>query len=108
MKKLVGALFMLLSVCGFFQAFASDPVRPVKVSGKVVDGLSGEELTGARVEIRELGMVVFTDRNGEFSFEEAVSSPVTLCISLVSFDRTEMNIQPASLIEPLEIALSER
>ena len=108
MKNLVAALFVLLSVFGAVQVFASDPVKPAKVSGKVIDSLSGEELTGARVEIRELGMVVFTDRNGVFSFSEPVSSAVTLCISLVSFDRTEMNIQPASLIQPLEIALSER
>jgi hypothetical protein len=108
MKNLVTTLCALLSFFGAVQVLGSDPVKPAKVCGKVIDRLSGEELTGARVEIRELGMVAFTDRNGEFSFSEPVSCPVTLSISLVSFDRAEMNIQPASLIQPLEIALSER
>jgi len=100
-------LFLLLGLpfCGLA---GPGPGKPAEIRGKVLDQNSGEELTGVRVEIPELGIVTYTDKHGEFVIPAAASSELTFHLSLVSFQNELFLFSEQSGTSDLEFALVEQ
>lgn len=64
-----------------------------RISGKVIDKKSGEEIAGAEVKINN--RIFYTDLNGNFS-ADIHTIKTEAYISFVSYNDTKVNIDPFS------------
>lgn len=98
MKKMYKFLFLLLFfMSGSFFLQAQDR----KVSGKVIEGSSGEELTGVTVLIKGTTTGTTTDINGNYSIN--ASSDDILVFSFIGFSSQEIQASSTTI----DVSLSE-
>ena len=100
MKKITAfALFFLF--LGMSMAFAdgetttAPSVKSAKLEGKVLDLLTGETLAGVAVTIKGIGLVTYTDFDGNYSFENLKPGTYHLVASYISYNN--------SLVENVEL-----
>lgn len=95
-RTLVLAFSLLVSVA----VLGGDPVKEsvldVKCtfSGKVLDKTNLEALTGAVIEIKELGKSTYASFDGSFSFENTPTGKYTIVVSYIGYvDQTFTDIE---------------
>jgi hypothetical protein len=76
------------------------------IEGKVIDQTNGDELTGVRVQIEGTDMVTYTDRYGNFTFENLPCSDCQVKFSYISFEELELKLSEVSTKN--KIALSSK
>lgn len=87
--KIISTLFALLLIASLSFATGGDskPSNDNSVlQGKVIDETNGDELTGVKVEIEGTSLVTYTDRYGNFSFDQVPGEKVELHFSFISFE----------------------
>lgn len=96
MKKI---LTLIIAFCiGLSFSYAGNDESPegllttTEMTGKVVDKLSGETLAGVMVELDGTGKSVFSDFDGNFTFENLIPGEYKLILSLISYEKNETKI----------------
>ncbi len=79
-------MFRLISVFMVLTTYAS--AQAVTLSGLVMDGSAGVPLAGATVTLKNVGLVVTTDTEGRYSFEDATGTNE----ASISQDRIDGNL----------------
>ena len=59
------------------------------LSGKVLDKISGEELTGVAVRLEGTDQICYTDFEGNFQFENLLPGEYELNVELISYNTVE-------------------
>lgn len=93
-------LFSLIGELSFAQ------IHPF--SGKIIESFSHEPIEGVSVEIEELELITLTDENGEFRFEQGLSSgEFVLLVYKDGFlsQKFSISLNPGEVNEPLIILL---
>ncbi len=95
-RTVVLAFSLLVSVA----VLGGDPVKETTLdlrctfSGKVLDKTNLEALTGAIVEIKELGISTYASFDGSFAFENTPVGKYTVVVKYVGYvDQTFANIE---------------
>src|SRR5687767_13786298 len=78
---------------------------PCIVSGRVVDGVTGEPVIRARVALGELRQTVETGENGAFEFREVAGEALTVRVTAVGYATTRKTVLAGNMGQPLEIVL---
>ncbi|MGM0567309.1 MAG: carboxypeptidase-like regulatory domain-containing protein [Bacteroidota bacterium] len=68
----------------------------VSIDGQVQDFTSGEALPGVELRLKESGKKVFTDFDGNFSFDRITPGTYNIVISYISYNK--------SLVEEIEVS----
>lgn len=96
MKKVLILLVALFIGVNFSYAgndeTKDNPVSTTSMSGKIIDKISGETLAGVMVALDGTDKKVFTDFDGNFSFEEITPGEYTISCSLISYKNNEIKI----------------
>lgn len=103
MKKLFTqalASFVVLLLCSF------SIIAQTKLTGKVVDASSKETLIGVSIAVKGKVIGTITDGNGNFSLTTSTPTPFTVTVSMVGYERQEIQITEKS--KNLQIALKEQ
>ena len=58
------------------------------ISGKIIDNVTGEVLTGVKVEIPGTKLFTYSDFDGNFSFENLTPGKYNISTSLISYKAT--------------------
>src|SRR3954471_14726339 len=66
------------------------------VSGYVSNAASGNLLEGARVEVPQLGIIVFTDRNGQFTLDNLPAGTHQIVASYTGLDNVKADVAVAA------------
>ncbi|HPJ80034.1 MAG TPA: carboxypeptidase-like regulatory domain-containing protein [Prolixibacteraceae bacterium] len=102
MKKLVIALQLLFFALVVFagndkgvenkkeSVHAEANATAMVITGKVVDQVTGEALTGVKVAIEGSDIKVYTDFDGVFRFENVKPGEYDLTATFVSYNRNEV------------------
>lgn len=95
-RVLVLAFSLLVSAA----VLGGDPVKETTLdmrctfSGKVLDKTNLEALTGAVIEIKELGISTYASFDGSFSFENTPTGKYTIVVSYIGYvDQTFAGIE---------------
>lgn len=64
------------------------PSTVCTISGKIVDNITGEVLTGVKVEIPGTNLSTYSDFDGNFSFENLSPGNYNISTSLISYNTT--------------------
>lgn len=91
---LVAAIFLVQT-----GLFAQNPTHTIK--GIVKDAVNGEALIGATVSVKGSTSGVTTDFEGTFSLKTNVPFPLTLIVSYIGYQKTEVLVQT----EPKNLAI---
>jgi hypothetical protein len=78
------------------------------VSGYVSNAASGNLLEGARVEVPQLGLVVFTDRNGQFTLDNLPAGTHQIVASYTGLDNVKADVAVARASARRETSISRR
>ena len=79
----------------------------VSITGRIVDGETGQPLGGATVHLKGTTHEVFTNDNGEFRFLTGQHIPVTLVVSYIGYEPLEwLATEPANIRIGLKPALT--
>lgn len=100
MKTIVkNALFSLLVVVLCSVSAFADNGEPVndgekvqKVTGKIIDQLTGEPLTGVKIIFEGSDEVVYTDFDGQFELFYSKKQTPKLSVSLISYENTKVEL----------------
>ena len=76
------------------------------VEGKVIDKTNGDELTGVQVKIEGTDLVTYTDRYGNFTFENLSCTDCQVQFSYISFE--DLKLQVSELTSKDKVALTSR
>ena len=60
------------------------------VCGKVVDKMTGEALSGVKVEVKETGTYCYTDLNGNFILSVSADSKQIVEINIVGYEEAKL------------------
>jgi hypothetical protein len=94
MKKSIFAISLFLTVSFTTMCFsANNPVEPMKkacVTGKVTDKVTGESLAGVLVTIKGSDMKVYSDLDGNFTFNSIEPGNYTLEVNYISYSANEV------------------
>jgi outer membrane receptor protein involved in Fe transport len=105
MKK---RIFMGLLMIGLaVQSIALYGQSTTTISGKVVDGATGETLPGVNIRVKDKVVGTITTAQGDFSLTINQAPPVTLIFSFVGYKPQELEVNQASL-SGLEIRMEEQ
>ena len=63
------------------------------INGKVIDKLTGEALTGAKVVLEELGVTTYTDFEGNFSVSGIKPGEYKISTTLISYSNMKAHIK---------------
>lgn len=80
------------------------PAPTTSMSGKVIDKVTGETLAGVMVELEGTDKYVFSDFDGNFTFEELKPAEYNLTFSLISYEKSKVKVD-LNKKEPVEIKL---
>ena len=96
MKKL---FVLLIALCvGFGISYAENddksenPAPTTSMTGKVVDKITGETLAGVMVALEGTDKYVFSDFDGNFTFEGLKPAKYNLTLSLISYEKSEVKV----------------
>lgn len=103
MKKTALLLFVILMQCAAMAT--GKPTKSSVAQGIVLDAVSGDPITGARVILSATEEVVYTDENGLFVLPVAQAESAEIRIEFVSFQSKTLVI--AQTQELLHIELEE-
>lgn len=96
MKKVLILLVALFIGVNFSNAgndeTKDNPVATTSMSGKIIDKVSGETLAGVMVALDGTDKKVFSDFDGNFSFEEVTPGEYTISCSLISYKENEVKV----------------
>ncbi len=99
MKKLLLLIFILsISSCQLF-------AQAKRISGTVADQETNTPVAGASIVIKGKLTGTTTDANGNFEFNTSVPTPLTLVISVVGYQKQEVEVSDQN---PLSISLSSK
>ena len=105
MKK---KIFMGLVMIGLFvQSIALHGQSSTTISGKVVDGATGETLPGVNIRVKDKVVGTITTAQGDFSLTVNQAPPVTLIFSFVGYKPQELDVNQANL-SGIEIRMEEQ
>lgn len=105
MKK---KIFMGLIMIGLFvQSIALYGQSTTTISGKVVDGATGETLPGVNIRVKDKVVGTITTSQGDFSLTVNQAPPVTLIFSFVGYKPQELDVNQANL-SGIEIRMEEQ
>lgn len=105
MKK---KIFMGLLLLGtLMQSIALYGQSSTTISGKVVDGATGETLPGVNIRVKDKVVGTITTASGDFSLTINQAPPVTLIFSFVGYQSQELEVNQASLTG-VEIRMEEQ
>jgi hypothetical protein len=86
-------IILLIALTMFASSFAGDPgvkeASPsalTSVTGMVKDGVSGEFLTGVKVEIEGTDRVAYTDFDGKFRVADLEPGKYIITLEMISYD----------------------
>lgn len=77
------------------------------ISGKVVDGATGETLPGVNIRVKDKVVGTITTAQGDFSLTVNQAPPVTLIFSFVGYKPQELDVNQANL-SGIEIRMEEQ
>lgn len=96
MKKI---LFLLVALfIGLNLSFASNDENPespaptVNMTGKIIDKITGETLAGVMVKLDGTDKYVFSDFDGNFTFENLKKLEYKVIFSLISYEENISNV----------------
>jgi uncharacterized protein YvpB len=85
--KTLNIIFGLLIIAT--TTFAADNINnKVKVSGKVIDQVTGEVLTGVSVQVEGTNHKTYSDFDGNFTFEGLKPGEYNITASYISYEKT--------------------
>ena len=87
MKKLVSVLFVLMLSVALFANFDGD-VKTTKITGKVIDKVTGEALAGVCVKIENTDQTVYTDFDGNFEIKGLKPGKYSFTTNYVSYTKS--------------------
>jgi len=94
----------MLIVC--MHTFSFVLAQGTQISGTITDATSGEPLPGVNILVKGTVLGTISDLQGNFSLNVQSSPPLTLVVSSVGYERSEIQITNASTSN-LSISLSE-
>jgi hypothetical protein len=111
MKTLVKTAFLtLLSLVIFNSVLLADGEIPskiqgniVKISGQVVDEITGETLAGVKLIIDGTNEVIYTDFDGEFQAQFDLDKNPEIAVSLISYEGKKIKIEGSNNLK-IELA----
>lgn len=69
-----------------------DLPKTAQITGRILDARTQEALEGTKVKIEELGITLYTDVNGTFSFVGEVEKEYEVQMELISYEKVKRNI----------------
>lgn len=103
MKNLL-LLTLTLIAFGFANAGIDEKEGLFNVSGKVIDKNTNEPIIGAKVILAEFNKVVYTDFEGNYTFENIKSGDYSINVSYISYEDVE-NMKVSTKLKSNEIQL---
>lgn len=97
-------LLLLTAFNGYAQ---TQPLINSRLSGRIVDGKSGDPIPGATVQIKGTTHGVATDGEGRFAFVTGQPFPYTLIITSVGYKKAELIVEHGQVEIPLEPSQSQ-
>lgn len=103
MKNVI--ILIIAFVLGMNISFASNDKNTENASattnmtGKVIDKITGETLAGVMVELDGTNKYVFSDFDGNFSFENLNTGEYSITVSLISYEKNQTRV---NLSKPCE------
>ncbi len=101
--KTVLSLVLILTISIAFAGNIKDKEQKAKsessvsISGKIVDSVSKEALTGVKILVEELNQVVYTDFEGNFYIPVSTDKEISkLKISYISYEEKSVEINAGS------------
>ena len=101
--KTVLSLVLILTISLAFAGNIKDKEQKpksqssVSISGKIVDSISKEALTGVKIYVEELNQVVYTDFDGNFYIPVSTDTEISkLKISYISYEEKSVEINAGS------------
>lgn len=98
-QKVIFTIVVMLVANGLMFADGNDPKKETanikKVSGQVVDEITGETLAGVKVYIPGTDKVVYTDFDGEFNIECDLAKKEQISLSMISYNVITYSISDA-------------
>lgn len=104
MKKMKLILTVIIAITVFVNVQASNENdgetglmnnATASINGKVVDKVTGEALTGAKIVFEDLGVITYTDFDGNFTISGVKPGSYKIAASLISYsdkkDEVEIN-----------------
>lgn len=78
------------------QSFGNEPINKSTsktniISGNVSDLVTGEVLSGVEVKLLEHNITVYTDFNGDFSFNVITTGKCTISFNYISYKKSVIN-----------------
>lgn len=101
MNNVIRCILCLGAVLAVVPAYAQ-----TMLSGYVRDAANGEALTGASVAAPLQGIGALSDENGFFTLKVPDADSLTLMVSYVGYEPSQLKILPATAHFPLEIRLN--
>ncbi|MGB3466990.1 MAG: carboxypeptidase-like regulatory domain-containing protein, partial [Cyclobacteriaceae bacterium] len=86
--------------------FSQQAFSQIQISGQVTD-LKKEGLVGSNVYIKDSYDGASTDVEGKFSFRTTESGAVTLVVSSMGYEETELAVNLDTLVAPVTVRLKE-
>ncbi|MBC7893149.1 MAG: TonB-dependent receptor [Sphingobacteriaceae bacterium] len=91
--------FLFLSIFGTSQLVRA---QTATLSGTITEAETGKALTGATISVKGGRLGTVADARGEFSIAVPDASPLTLVVSMVGFEKQQLDARPG---QPLSVAL---
>lgn len=108
-KKTLLTIFSLCISFGMLWADGKDPKQEtskvVKITGQVVDQLTGETLAGVKISINETNEIIYTDFDGEFQVQCDLSQKPEISASMISYEGKSIRVEG---IDKLKISLERQ
>ena len=77
----------------------------INMSGIVIDKNTGETLAGVMVSLDNTDKYVFSDFDGNFTFEDLKPAEYSLTFSLISYEKNEMKVDLNKSKEEIKVKL---
>lgn len=99
---------MLYLILGFFFnstliAHANEPSGKRIISGKVVDKISGESLSGVKIQVKGTDTFCYTDLNGNYLMYVEPTKITQLCVEIVGYAPLNVSTTEAALNPDLQL-----
>lgn len=102
-KKVLTTLLLVVLFTGTLFADGKDPKNETgkvsKISGQVIDQLTGETLAGVKVFIPGTDKAVYTDFDGEFQIECNLNTETEIAIALISYEGKTIKLEESISLE---------